>query len=74
MAENKSASTSAENKSEQQLETPAPKATTKAARAVQPKYVRGVPVTTWDDPKAAPTERTHVGDDPEGKSNKLKGH
>lgn len=32
---------------------------------------RGVPLTNWDNPKNDPNARKHVGEDPQGKGNKL---
>lgn len=79
MAEIKSAdsSGSVENKSEQQLNPPTPKGSAKGSATSAPKQKRpklnerGVPVTNWDNDRNDPNKRTHAGDDPTGKSNKL---
>lgn len=72
-----------ENKSEQQLQRPTPKAATSAKgskrsgssapKAKAPKLnERGVPVTNWDNNAVPPTERKHIGEAPDGKGNEKK--
>jgi hypothetical protein len=68
-----------ENKAEQQLNRPTPKASAKASgssggsKAKRPTVnERGIPVQNWDVPENDPNLRKHVGEDPTGESNKLK--
>jgi hypothetical protein len=59
-------------KSKADKATPAKRAGSNAPQSVKPKLnERGVPVTNWDNPKNDPNKREHVGNDPEGKKNKL---
>lgn len=49
----------------------AQKAAVKGRKETVTVNARGVPTTVWDNPKNDPNKRAHVGDDPEGKKNKL---
>lgn len=54
-----------------------PKASGRASATSEPKpkrqklNERGIPVTNWDNDKNDPNARKHVGEDPDGKGNKL---
>lgn len=65
------ASHSVTNKSSQKVTPKGQSSKRSSAPAKRAQSERGVPVTVWDNAKADPNKRKHVGEDPDGERNKL---